>query len=139
MRGQFGLYFATLVAYILIDAVWLSSTANAVYRATLGDILLTGFKPLPAIGMYLLEVLGLMVFVMPHARASGRVTVALGYGAAFGVFTYGLYDMTNLATLKHWTPGLTLIDSLWGGVVCGLASAIGWSIAGRFTRQRIFT
>jgi uncharacterized membrane protein len=138
MRGRFGLYLATLVAYLLLDAVWLTLTSTAIYRATLGDILLTGFEPVPAIAVYLLQVLGLMVFVMPRARASGRAVSALVYGAAFGVFTYGLYDLTNLATLKHWTVELAVIDIIWGGVVSGLASTIGWLVAGRMTRQRIF-
>ncbi|MGC9271631.1 DUF2177 family protein [Acidiphilium sp.] len=139
MRGRFGLYFATLITYLLLDLVWLTLTGDAIYRSTLGAILLPSFKPVPALAVYGLQVLGLMIFVMPRARASGRVITALGYGAAFGVFTYGLYDLTNLATMQHWTPSLTAIDITWGGVVSGLSSAIGWSIAGRFTRQRIFT
>jgi uncharacterized membrane protein len=139
MRGRIGLYFATLVAFLVMDAVWLTLTSTAIYRATLGDILLTGFKPVPALAVYVLQVLGLMVFVMPRARASGRASTALGFGALFGIFTYGLYDLTNDATLQHWTLSLTLIDIAWGGVVSGLASAIGWLVAGRFTRHRIFT
>lgn len=138
MRGRLGLYLATLIAYLLIDAVWLTLTSSAIYRETLGDIMLAGFKPVPAIAVYLLQVLGLMVFVMPRARASGRVSSALIYGAAFGIFTYGLYDLTNLATLKHWTVALAITDIVWGGVVSGLASMIGWLVAGRMTRPRLF-
>ncbi|MCW8305610.1 DUF2177 family protein [Acidiphilium sp. PA] len=139
MRGRIGLYCATLVAFLVMDAVWLSLTSAPLYRATLGGILLAGFKPVPALAVYLLEVLGLMVFVMPRARASGRASSALGYGALFGMFTYGLYDLTNDATLQHWTLELTLIDMAWGAVVCGVASTIGWLVAGRFSRQRLFT
>lgn len=139
MRGRIGLYCATLIAFLVMDAIWLSLTSAPIYRATLGGILLTGFKPVPALAVYLLEVLGLMVFVMPRAQASGRASSALGYGALFGIFTYGLYDLTNDATLQHWTLELTLIDMAWGAVVCGVASMIGWLVIRRFTRQRIFT
>jgi uncharacterized membrane protein len=139
MRGWIGLYFATLIAFLAMDAVWLTATSTPIYRATLGDILLTGFKPVPAFSVYVLQVLGLMVFVMPRARATGRASTALGFGALFGIFTYGLYDLTNDATLQHWTLSLTLIDITWGAVVSGIASMIGWLVAGRFTRQRIFS
>lgn len=138
MRGRFGLYAATLVAYLALDAVWLTLTSTPIYRATLGDILLTGFKPVPALAVYLLQVLGLMVFVMPRARAGGRASKAFGYGVLFGIFTYGLYDLTNDATLHHWTWTLTLIDITWGGVISGTSSWIGWTVMRRFTRTRIF-
>lgn len=137
MRATISFYAVTLIAYLLIDAVWLTLTSTPVYRVTLGDILLPGFRIGPALAVYLLQVLGLTVFVRPRA-VSGGGGAALGYGFAFGIFTYGLYDLTNLATLRHWTIGLSITDMIWGGIVSGLASLIGWLVARRFVRQRIF-
>lgn len=139
MRRPVLLYLVMLIAYLVIDSVWLTFTSNALYRATLNDILLPGFRLAPAIAVYFLQVLGLVVFVMPRAIASGRGITALFYGAAFGLFTYGLYDLTNDATLRHWTLPLTLIDMSWGAVVSGLVSLIGLIFARRFGRQRIFS
>lgn len=138
MRTSLTYYATTLIAYLLIDAVWLTLTSTPVYRATLGAMLLADFKPAPAFAVYLLQVLGLATFVLPRAAGGGGNGAAAGGGFAFGIFTYGLYDLTNLATLKHWTWGLSLTDMVWGGVVSGLASLIGWSVARRFRRQRIF-
>lgn len=138
MRSTITFYVATLVAYLLIDAVWLTLTSTAIYRATLGDILIPGFRAGPAFAVYLLQVLGLSVFVFPRAASGGGSGAALGYGAAFGIFTYGLYDLTNLATLKHWTIGLSITDIIWGGIVSALASLLGWLAARRLVRQRIF-
>ncbi|HQT62281.1 MAG TPA: DUF2177 family protein [Acidiphilium sp.] len=137
MRATFVFYGVALLAYLLIDAVWLGLTADTVYRAALGQIMLEGFRPIPALAVYLLQVLGLAVFVRPRAFAAGAAAT-LAYGAAFGVFTYGLYDLTNLATLKGWTVGLSLIDIAWGGTVSGLASVCGWLAARRLLRPRIF-
>lgn len=123
MRRPVLLYLVMLIAYLVIDSVWLTFTSNALYRATLNDILLPGFHLAPAIAVYFLQVLGLVVFVMPRAIASGRGITALFYGAAFGLFTYGLYDLTNDATLRHWTLPLNpdRHELGCGGVRVGLA------------------
>ncbi len=139
MRRPVLLYLIMLTVYLLIDSIWLTLTTNAVYRATLTSILIPDFRAGPAIAVYLLQVLGLMVFVIPRAAATGRATTAFFYGAAFGLFTYGLYDLTNDATLRHWTLQLTLTDMAWGTLICGLVSLIGSVFARRFNRQRIFS
>lgn len=137
MRATIVFYGVALLAYLLIDAIWLGLTADTLYRAALGRIMLEHFRPLPAIAVYLLQVAGLAVFVRPRAFAQGG-GAALAYGAAFGVFTYGLYDLTNLATLTGWTVGLSLTDIAWGGTVSALAALCGWLAARRLLRPRIF-
>jgi uncharacterized membrane protein len=39
------------------------------------------------------------------------------------------YDLTNFATLKHWTLALSLLDIAWGTVLCGAASSIAYVVA----------
>ena len=34
-------------------------------------------------------------------------------GALLGVVTYGMYDLTNLSTLRGWSLKLTFIDIAW--------------------------
>jgi uncharacterized membrane protein len=34
-----------------------------------------------------------------------------------GVFVYGVYELTNYATIKHWSPLLVLLDTCWGGIL----------------------
>ncbi len=36
--------------------------------------------------------------------------MTLTLGALFGFFAYATYDLTNLATLRGWPVGLSLID-----------------------------
>ena len=47
-------------------------------------------------------------------------------GAALGLSMYGLYDLTNYATLKGWTETMVLKDVLWGTTLTGVASAVGF-------------
>lgn len=34
-----------------------------------------------------------------------------------GFFTYGIYELTNYATIKKWPLFMVLTDTLWGGVL----------------------
>ena len=34
-----------------------------------------------------------------------------------GVLVYGVYDLTNMATIKEWTWNTVLLDSVWGGIL----------------------
>lgn len=34
-----------------------------------------------------------------------------------GVCVYGVYEFTNLTTFKNWEMKMTLLDTLWGGIL----------------------
>jgi len=78
-----------------------------------------------AVLFYALFGLGLVVFaVLPAGPAPGwRKTV--GMAALFGFFAYATYDLTNLATLKQWPIGLSLMDMAWSSCVSAAAAASG--------------
>lgn len=44
--------------------------------------------------------------------------------AFLGFVIYGVYDFTNLATLKTWPLSLALADVAWGTFVCGVAGTL---------------
>jgi uncharacterized membrane protein len=35
-----------------------------------------------------------------------------------GLLSYGIYNATNLATIREWTLSTFVIDTVWGGIVC---------------------
>ena len=127
-------YAATLVVFLAIDSVWLTVMANRLYKPTLGDILLPKFLPAPAIAFYLIFIVGVVIFAVAPAIKSGEWTSALIYGALFGFFSYGVYDFTNMATLRNWTLTITLADVVWGTVLTGTAAALGYIISGAALR-----
>lgn len=121
-------YLMTLLAMLMLDAIWLSLTSQPLYRAQLAPILAPGFRPFPAISFYLVQTLGIQIFVVWRAR---RWPEVFALGAAFGIFTYATYDLTNWATLKDWSLTLSVVDMLWGGVLTSLAAAAGYAVARR--------
>jgi uncharacterized membrane protein len=122
-------YIFALVVVGVLDLVWLRTMGDRLYRATLGDIMLTGANLPAAAVFYLLYPVGLVVFAIAPALKSGSVVTAMLHGALFGAFTYGTYDLSNQATLRNWTTTLTLIDVAWGTFLAATSSAVAaWAV-----------
>jgi uncharacterized membrane protein len=129
--GKLGLlYGACIVAFFAIDFVWLSTMNSRFYQPRLGSLLAEQPKLGVAAGFYLLYVIGVVALaVMPGLR-EGAVLAALWRGAHFGLLAYATYDLTNLATLQGWPWELAVVDMIWGTVLTGTVSVIGY-YAGR--------
>ena len=113
---------------IQIDAIWLSTMAGILYRPTLGAILLERLRWTPALIFYFGFPLGIVHFAVVPALATGQFWQAAGNGALFGLFAYATYDLTNHATLKVWSTKVTVLDIIWGTVLTGSASVVGYWI-----------
>ena len=125
-------YVATGIAFALIDSVWLRSMYARLYKPEIGSLMLdSGFRMWPAIIFYLLYILGMMIFAVGPALASGRWQTALCWGAMFGFFCYMTYDLTNYANLKVWSLKVTILDMIWGTVLTGLAAAAGAAVTNK--------
>ena len=119
-------YIATGVAFLGIDAVWLSFAANRLYRPQIGPLMLEKFSVPPAALFYLIYIGGIVFFAIAPALASGRWTAALVRGALLGFVAYATYDLTNQATLKGWSSTVTVADLCWGTFVTGAAASVGF-------------
>ena len=124
-------YAAALVTLLVIDLLWIGVIARPLYQAGIGHLMAAQPNLAAALVFYLLFPLGLLLFaVLPSAGAGWGRTLATG--ALFGFFAYATYDLTNLATLKGWPLGLSLIDMAWGSLVSAAASAAGKAALDRF-------
>lgn len=101
----------------ILDFVWLGFVAKKLYYSEMGNILLKDFNMVPALMFYVIYVVGVIVFVINPAIEKGSWTYALGYGALFGFVAYATYDLTNLATLKGFSPKIVVIDLAWGAFI----------------------
>ncbi len=77
-------YITALIVFGAIDAIWLSLMGPALYRPTLGDILLTDLRVAPAIAFYAIYPIGLVVFAVMPGLKSGSSVSAIGLAALFG-------------------------------------------------------
>lgn len=130
-----GAYGLTLAAFAVIDTVWLGMMGDRLYRPMVGSMLAENFRLAPAIAFYAIYAAGLTLFAVLPGLAEGGWKKAFLCGALLGLFAYGTYDLTNLATLKTWSLKLSLIDMAWGMFVSAGSSAVACAVASRFLRS----
>ena len=108
-------YSGALLAFLVLDGLWLGVLMSSTYKELLGPLMLAQPKWGPAIVFYLMYVLGAVYFVVLPALSRGSARRAALGGAFCGLVAYGTYDMTNWATLQGWSAQLALMDMAWGG------------------------
>ena len=125
MNKYLAAYLGTAVVMVALDMLWLGVIAKTLYQQGIGHLMAEKPNIPVAVLFYAVYALGLVIFaVAPQTDASSwskTVTVA----ALFGFFAYATYDLTNLATMRDWPVGVTLIDLAWGTVVSAVAAAGG--------------
>ena len=119
-------YLATLASICIGDFVWLGAVAIGFYQSAVGPLLLAHPNWPAAAAFYALYAAGTVIFAVMPALRAGSWPKALLLGALFGFFAYATYDLTNLATLKGWSLGVTIVDIAWGMVVTGMAATVGY-------------
>lgn len=124
-------YLAAGIVFLVIDAIWLTTMADTLYRPLLGDRLAPQFHLAPAVFFYLIYVGGMVFLAILPALATGGLGKALLNGAVLGLVAYATYDLTNQATLRDWPLTVTLADIAWGTVLTAMASAGGFLAASR--------
>lgn len=123
---------ATLLSMGILDAIWLTSMANRLYRRQLGALLLETPNWLPAVAFYLLYSVGVVVLVVrPALEGDWSVSRTLGAGAMLGLVAYGTYDLTSQATVRGWSTLVTVVDITWGAALTAIVSVVALGVARR--------
>lgn len=112
-------YTVTLLVFLAMDAVWLSTATAALYGPAIGHLLAPTVDWTAAALFYVFYLAGLVYFAVAPALSSGDARTALVRGVLLGLLCYGTYDFTNQATMQGWPWKVTLIDLVWGGTVTG--------------------
>jgi uncharacterized membrane protein len=124
-------YLTIVVVMVVLDVIWLGGVARPLYQRGIGHLMADKPNFVAAVLFYLLFAIGLLVFVV-LPRGPGDWQMAAAYGALFGFMGYMTYDLTNLATLRDWPVGLSLVDTGWGCIATGLAATASKLVADRF-------
>lgn len=126
-------YAAGAAAFLALDALWLATMAERLYRPAIGHLMQAGFDVRAAVAFYVIYLAGVTGFaVLPAAG----VRAAAARGAAFGLVAYATYDLTNQATLRGWPWSVTLVDLAWGAAVTAISAAVANAALRRVVRAR---
>ncbi|MGH9200042.1 MAG: DUF2177 family protein [Vicinamibacterales bacterium] len=119
-------FAVALTAVVVLDAVWLGLLMRNFYRTQFAPIArMSGGVLAPvwpaAAAVYVLLALGVVAFAVPIGH---DVATAALRGGLLGLVIYGVYDLTNHATLKNWSGAVTVVDITWGAVLCALVTVV---------------
>lgn len=124
-------YFSAALVFFGLDFVWLSRVAIGFYRSQIGDLLRERPNMQAAAAFYLVYIVGIVYFAVMPGLQKDSVAIACLNGALLGLIAYGTYDVTNLATLKNWSLGVSLVDVAWGTVLTALSAAAACWVVGK--------
>ncbi|MFN3668311.1 MAG: DUF2177 family protein [Brevundimonas sp.] len=128
-------YLGAGLTFAVIDAVWLTTMTDRLYKPVLGPILADKPDMRAAVAFYLISIAGTVFLAVEPALREGAWQRAAINGAVLGFVAYATYDLTNQATLNVWSTKLTLIDLCWGTVLT-TTSALGGYFAARWAEGR---
>ena len=112
-----------LLALLALDAVWLTSnmaSSQSMFAKLQGSPLT--IRWVPAILVYVLIVGAVWFFAV---RETKTVQDAGLKGGVLGLAMYGVYDLTNYATLSKYPLWFTASDMAWGTFLCASVAATG--------------
>lgn len=118
---------AAMISVFILDMIWLGFLAKQLYEENIGLLLRKSngvMTPIwsAAAFVYFFIAIGIVYFVLP--KAQGSYQQACISGMLLGAVTYGIYDFTNYSILANWTFKITIIDFIWGMILCGISSVI---------------
>lgn len=118
-------YVGTAAVMVALDMLWLRLIAKTIYQQGIGHLMADQPRMVVAALFYAVYAAGIIVFAVVPQAGESTWGKTLTMAALFGFFAYATYDLTNLATLRDWPVGLTLIDIAWGTCVSAISAAGG--------------
>lgn len=123
-------YISILVAYLVLDGIWLGIVAKDAYLESMQGMLREEYPLAPWITFYVMYSFAILwLVVLPNIKNTTSAKQTLFSGAVLGMASYGTYNLTNFAIIEGWQLSITVKDWLWGITVTTLSSFFGWAIA----------
>jgi uncharacterized membrane protein len=117
-----------ILLFILLDAPYLYINRNLYkgkIKAISGNNKFTT-RYYSGLIVYIALAIGIFIFVLPHIRntTNNRDILAdsILYGGLFGLIAYATFDFTLHFMFKEWTLGVSIMDTIWGGILCSMVS-----------------
>ena len=129
MKLIFTSILITALIFLIIDIIWLSFSVKSFYGPRIGHLF--NDKPVmwAAAMFYIIYVFGLGVVIIEPSINFDDTYKFLFKAFMFGLVAYGTYNLTNMATVKGWSPSVVFVDMIWGGSLTAFSSYYGIFLA----------
>ena len=106
------------ILILVIDCSYLYGIRN-IFSKQIMDVQNSPLKMdfLAAVLCYILIVFGLYYFIIREKKSVFEAFM-------FGIIIYGIYELTTKAIITNWRWQTVLLDSVWGGILFGIVTAI---------------
>jgi len=123
------LYLVTLAGFLVIDLLWLGVIAKDFYARQLGSLMREDVNWTAALLFYAIYVAGVLTLAVWPALQTRSLGRALLLGGILGFVAYAAYDLTSLAVMRGFPPGMVAVDMVWGTVLTGMTAGVGYLAA----------
>jgi uncharacterized membrane protein len=113
-----------MLTLICIDMIWFRLSKKT-YQKEVPNIMNTIRYPGALISWFLVA-----CALSVHNPKSLKEAIA--YGSLVGFVIYGVYNFTNYAVLKNWTLNISIVDTIWGVIVCSITSIVLFKIFSKY-------
>ncbi|MFM9938292.1 MAG: DUF2177 family protein [Hyphomicrobiaceae bacterium] len=128
-------YAASLLTFLVLDVAWLMLFAADMFKRHVGAVLSDQPNLVAALVFYVVYAGGLSALAVWPALAAERLRSAVVQGALVGFTAYATFDLTNLAIIKGWSLGVSLVDMAWGTFASAVAAVAGYAAGTRWSGQ----
>lgn len=114
----------TGIVMLLLDAIYLTTFTNffnQIVQSIQGSKI--QFRLSGAIACYILLIAGLHYFIIAPKKSIKDAFL-------LGIVIYGVYETTTYTLFKNWSAKAVFLDTLWGGILFALTTAMTY----RFVR-----
>lgn len=102
---------------LILDFLWLGVISKNIFKKEIGNLMKSKFSFFSAFFVYVLLVIGLVVFVLNNLLYVS-IWAKVFLGGFFGFVCYGVYELTNYSIIKGWSLKIVVLDMIWGAFLC---------------------
>lgn len=124
-------YLVCIIIFVIIDLPYLYINKD-IYSQKIKSI---SGKPITSryysgLLIYIMLALGIMFIVLPlihhnnNNNIESKIRYSIIYGGLFGIVCYSTFDLSMHLIFDGWDIMVTLMDMLWGSVICSLVTFI---------------
>lgn len=111
--------------FTIVDALYLNFSSKF-FNKVINDIQGSDIKLriIPTVACYIFLVFGVYHFIISKKKSPDEAFL-------LGLVVYGVYETTNYAIIDKWPLKAVIMDTLWGGILFYLSTAITYNIKTR--------
>lgn len=113
----------TAVVFLIIDSIYLNLSAphfRRIIKNIQGSPLRLNF--LATALTYVVLIFGIYYFIIQRKKS-------IWEAALLGFTIYAVYELTTMATIKKWTWGTVVMDTIWGSILFALTTWVVYSLS----------